>query len=646
MRPGYRLALAAAPGVLVALAALLGWVPTGQDLVSYFAPLRHRAAEVLTGSRSALWNPDAGCGEPFFANPQTGLLYPPVWVAALLPAQVAIGVEAGLHLAILAAGCTLLARRLGASGWLDLMAGWGVVAAGPVLSSVGVLNNLDSLAWTPWVWWAALGGSVPGTAGFLALAYLAAEPQLAAIAGLVALTLAPTRRTAAALVLAAGIVAVQALPFAAWVWDGDRGPGRELAFENVGVVMPEDVVALAVPDAPPPKRMGPPFVKHLAVPLWALVLGAVAVFDRRKPVRCLAWWGWVLVAGSVLPSLPWGLKAWGFVTAGLVRYPGRLLFPALAAVVPAAAAATGIRRPRAWIGVVIAAMAAIAGIALGGSSVPVLLGAVGAGGVFVAPLAAPAALVGNLALAWRAPGTLLIRRADDSARAMCLDAQRRAARIYPVGPSRQQLGWTQDRRQIRLRSLCLGYTALLDGRRSARTFAPIASRALDSHLDEADRGPAGRWWLNALGADRIVSQHPIQGFSEVCRDGDLVVYDNPEAWPEVSLACRVPQPGEPLQLCGQVRPVVAGEDRKEWSVTAGEHGGVLLWLRTPDPGWDVRVDGRPVRETVGVGILHGVRVPAGNHRVTEHYRPPGLVAGAVVSLVSLGLLVGAMWRCW
>ena len=646
MRPGFRVALAAVPGVVVALAALLGWVPTGQDLPSYFVPLRHCAAEVLAGSRSPFWNPDVGCGEPFFANPQSGLLYPPVWLAAVLRPAVTVGVEAGLHLAILAMGCTLLARRLGADGWLDLVAGWTVVAAGPILGSAGVLNNLESLAWMPWIWWAALGAGMAATGGFLALAYLAAEPQLAAIAGVVALTLAPRRRTVAALVLAVGIVAIQAVPFAAWVRGGDRGPRAEPQLGMAGVVMPGELVAMAVPGAPLPNRIGARFVNHLTIPLWVLALGAMAVLDRRRPVRHLAWWGWFLIAWSVVPSSPLGLKVWNFATAGLVRYSGRLVFPAVIALVPVGAAAIGSRRPRAWVGITLAVAAALSGLVLGGSFPTTLLGAVAAGAVLATPLAAPAALAGTLAVAWHAPEILCLQKLDRLERTMCLDAQRQAARIYPVGPSRQQMAWIQDHHPLGLRSLCLGYTATLNGRRSARTFGPLTSLALDAHLNEADRGPDGRWWLNALGADRIVSQHPIPGFSEVCRDGDLVVYDNPEAWPEVSLACGIPQPGEALQLCGQVHPVVAGDDRKEWSVNAGEHGGVLLWLRTPDPGWDVRVDGRRSRETTGVGILRGVEVPAGEHHVTERYLPPGLVAGAAVSLLSLGLLVGAIWRRW
>ena len=648
IKPGYRVALAAVPGVVVALAALLGWVPTGRDLPSYFVPLRHCTAEVLAGSRSPFWNPNVGCGEPFFANPQTGLLYPPAWLAALLPPAAAVGVEVGVHLAILAMGCTLLARRLGADGWMDLVAGWAVIAAGPVLGSSGVLNNLDTLAWTPWVWWAALGGGLPAIAGFLALAYLAAEPQLAAIAAVVALTLAPRRQTLAAVLLAAGIVAAQAAPFAAWVRNGDRGRLAEPALGMAGVILPAELIPMAVPGAPLPERIGARFVNDLAVPLWVLVLAVIAVVDRRVPVRRLAWCGWLLIAWSVLPSLPLGLKVWNLATGGLVRYPGRLLFPAVAALAPAGAAAVGSRRPRVRVGVALGVVAAVSGLLLGGSPPATLLGALGTGAALVTPFAAPAALVGTLAVAWHAPEVLSLRKSAAPGRTMCLDVQLQAARLYPVGPSRQQIAWVYgaENPALRQRSLCLGYTATLDGRRSARTFGPVASRLLGAHLKEADRGPAGRWWLNALGADRIVSQHPIAGFSEVCRDGDLVVYDNPEAWPLVSVACAIPRPGRPLEICGTARPVGASDDRKEWDVTAGTRGGVLLWLRTPDSGWEVRVDGRRTRETAGAGILRGVEVPAGEHLVTERYRPPGLAAGSLVSLASIGLLLGAAWRRW
>ena len=73
---------------------------------------------------------------------------------------------------------------------------------------------------------------------------------------------------------------------------------------------------------------------------------------------------------------------------------------------------------------------------------------------------------------------------------------------------------------------------------------------------------------------------------------------------------------------------------------------MLLWLETPDEGWRLLVDGRPGEAVAGPGILHGVAVPAGEHEVSARYRPPGLLAGAAISLVCLSVLGLAAWRRW
>jgi hypothetical protein len=641
----WRLVAAAAPGLALALAALAGWAPAAGDLPSYFVPLRQRTAEVVRGERGPFWDPDVGCGEPFFANPQSVLLYPPAWLALVVAPRAAVGVEAGLHLALLGVGCALLARRLGAAGWLDVGAAWSVLAAGPVLSAVGVLNNLESLAWIPWVWGAALAGSLPATAGFLALTYLAAEPSLALVAGLVALVLAPRRRTVAALALAVALVAVQALPFAAWVRGGDRGPGHDSELGMAGIVFPAELVAMAVPGAPRPAYAGIHFVADLTVPLWALALGLVAAFDRRAAVRRLALSAWVLVVASVLPALPGGLVAWNTLTAGFVRYSGRLLFPAVVALVPAAAAAAGTRLTGRWPAAGLAALAAAGGLVLGGSAGPTVAGAATAGAVLASVCPAPAAVVGVAAVAWRTRHVLRLQDVRPPRPVLCLAAQREARRIYVVAPSAEQFDFIRGDGR-RLRSLALGYAALADGRRTVRTFAPLASRRLTLQLDEADRGPAGRWWLNALGADRIVAQHSIPGFPRVCRDGGLLVYDNPEAWPEAAVVCAVPRPGETPRRCGTASAEATGDDARVWRVEVDRLGGVFLWAETPDPGWTIRVDGKAATAVDGPGILHGVAVAAGGHVVSARYRPPGLVAGAVISLLGLGAVLGVAWRRW
>ena len=645
MRPSLRLAAAAFPGAALALAACLGFAPTVRDVPSYFVPLRERTAQVLAGTRGAFWDPDVGCGEPYFANPQSGLLYPPAWLAAVLPPATAVGVEAGLHLAILAVGCALLARRLGAGGWLEVAAGWSVVAAGPVLDAVGVLNNLDTVTWMPWAWGAALTGSLVGTATFLALAFLAAEPQLAVVAAAVAVALAPRRRTVLAVLLAGGLVAVQALPFAAWVRGGDRGAGREINEVVGGAILPGELAALAIPGVPLPSRPER-FVPDLTVPLWALVLGVAALFSRRGQVRVLACAGWALLAASVVAGVRGPDVVWAVLTFGLVRYPGRLLFAAVVALVPAAAASVGARRPPLWSAAVVALLALGGGVLSGGSIVGTAVQGVAAGAALTGPGAPVAALLGGAALMPAEVRVLVLGPTASREAAACLEAQREGTpRIYALQPSWDQLGWVSGDRE-RGRSLGWGYTALSDGRRTVRTFAPLQSVRLTRHLDEADRGPAGRWWLDALGARRVVAHHPVPGFPVLCQERGVTVFDNPNAWPEVAVVRAMPRPNQPPEAHGKVLTAAGGDGWRRWRAQAGVGGGVLLWLETPDEGWRMLVDGRPGEEVAGPGILHGVAVPAGEHEVSARYRPPGLLAGAVVSLACLLVLGLAAWRRW
>jgi len=394
-----------------------------------------------------------------------------------------------------------------------------------------------------------------------------------------------------------------------------------------------------------PDRMGARFVADLTFPLWALLLGGVAAFDRRAQVRRLAWWGWGFVAASIVPWYPWGLKLWNLVTAGLVRYPGRLLFPAVVTLVIAATAAVGTRRPRPWVGAAVAVAAAVDGVLLGGSALPTVLGAICAGAVLLPPVAAPAALLGAVAVAVHGAPALQMEPARE-ATAMCLEAQRSAGRVYVVPPSWQQLKWIGADRDRRFCSLGWGYAALRDGRRMVRTFGPLQSARLAEQLEHADPGPAGRWWVDALGARRVVAQYPMSGFPEVCQDGEVHVYDNPRAFPEAAVVRTLPPPGQPLVHSGQVLASGGGDDERRWRLRVGEGGGIFLWIETPDPGWSVLADGRPATSVAGVGILHGVAVPSGEHEISARYRPPGLLAGTAVSLVCLSVLGFAAWRRW
>jgi hypothetical protein len=61
------------------------------------------------------------------------------------------------------------------------------------------------------------------------------------------------------------------------------------------------------------------------------------------------------------------------------------------------------------------------------------------------------------------------------------------------------------------------------------------------------------------------------------------------------------------------------------------------------PGWQARVDQRPVPLYAAYGALRGVVVPAGEHTVEFVYRPWSAYAGAALSVVGLTGWLGLAW---
>ncbi len=634
MNRAWPVLLAALPGlVLVVLAAGFSLAPVHSDLPGYFVPLRERTAAVLVGERDPYWNPDVGCGEPFFANPQSGLLYPPSWFAAWLGSHRGIGVEAGLHLALLGLGCALLAQRLGAGTGASCAAGLGAALAGPTADAIGVLNNLETLAWAPWVWWGAVAGRPAVVALAVAAAWLGAEPQLALLVAVTAVLLAPSWRCVAAIGLGLALVALQLLPFVAWVAAGNRGSHQVVGTPSGGLLL-SDLVAVIVPGHELAARPDV-FLSHPFLPAWVLLFAAVAAAGRATPARRLAWLGLVMLVIPVVTVLPGGTTVWALVTRGMVRFPARLVLLAVVALAPAAATAVGtvVRRRQLVLVVAVGGAAALAPVAAHGP-----IAAVGV-------LAAGLALVGSGPGLWVAVGSavlvvpfvavLHVAPPPPAVGPVPCAAAQAGQRVYIPEPSWDMFAWVAADPLSRGRALGLGYSDLGGERRFVRTFAPFAARRLAQHLAAADRGPAGRWWLDALAASRLTSHHPIASFPRLCDDGDLVVYANPTAFPETQILAAMPQPGERLASAGEVLRQVVGDDLAEWQVRVTPVGGVLVRSATPDRGWQFRVDGRLVAVRPGPGILHGVDLAVGEHLVTARYRPPGLVLGAAISLLAL-----------
>ncbi len=172
-------------------------------------------------------------------------------------------------------------------------------------------------------------------------------------------------------------------------------------------------------------------------------------------------------------------------------------------------------------------------------------------------------------------------------------------------------------------------------------------------------------WLRTIGVTAARTDAPgpdPPGVREVARFGSGRVLAIDGSRPEhlfvgTALPPRTglvpPVPADPLSetvLEGEGRPVPFGSgtvrllertsSRHRLRVRVEPPGGLLVVARTFDPSWSVRVDGVATECLRADGFLTALRVPAGEHEVVLSYENPLIVAGFVLTLLSL--LAGAI----
>ncbi|MHB8800767.1 MAG: hypothetical protein ACYDBY_20185, partial [Thermoanaerobaculia bacterium] len=148
---------------LLLLPALLsGGAPARGDLADFFWPMKAYTAERWAAGGIPLWNPLSGCGEPWLAQLQSGVLYPGD-LPFLLGWREGAFLGIALHLALAAAGAAFFLWELGASRPASILAGALYAGGGAYLSLVPVYNNAATAAWLPWIfacaWRVAAGRS-------------------------------------------------------------------------------------------------------------------------------------------------------------------------------------------------------------------------------------------------------------------------------------------------------------------------------------------------------------------------------------------------------------------------------------------------------------------------------------------------------
>ncbi len=525
----------------------------------------------------------------------------------------------------------LLARHLGAGPLGRSVAETAAWSVGPVIFTVGVLNNLETLAWVPWM---VLAARVPGhratalVAMTTALAWLGGEPQLWALA--VVLTVAAARsriRAVAGVALGTLLVAVQMVPFVFWVLEGDRGP-QAASWALRGAVTPADWSGLLVPGLPvDPDRMIYAESLFFGAPL--VVCGLLGAWRRK----------WLLAAAGLLgflATLP-ELGGGGIflaLTGGLVRYPSRFALAGLALLLPMVG--PGVEKwlegQGRWLAVTVATVT-LHSVRRRLASV-VVVGGGNSGcsddgwgdvlGVAWCPGCGPDRRDGRHRGRRPASGRPAAGRLDRPRRPF-LARGRDGGRIYAPAPSEDDMQWLATGMEPR-RLWPVGYLNLADGLTVARTDSPVANGRLVDHLEMADRGPESRWWLDVLAAKWVVLRETADvpdDMESVRVRGGMRLLRNRQALPVVSLALEPPRPDTDWRTNGRVDEIVLEGNSCRATLNAAR-GRLCVGVARAGRWLALVPRRRRVELEQGPGIVQYIPVAKGRHVLVGRYRPPGL----------------------
>jgi hypothetical protein len=557
-----------------------------RDHGDYFQPLRWFTATELQHGRLPLWNVYSASGEPWLANPQTGIFYPPTWMFVVLPFTAAYTLYLLLHVVLLGCGAYLLFARLTRPGGAALAAAVALTFSGPAMSLLDVSNNLTTFAWIPLIVWCAISGvSARASAAAIAMSFLAGEPFFAAVGAL--LFAVARRRGARDLIDVAltsfALSSIQLLPFLSMVVGSDRAHGGLTRAQLFQDSMPlRDWLRLAIPPNLGGSAFDPRIEQHF-IPivyiggltvLFALI--GIVVARRRG-------FGWIaLIVACVLIGAGSHLAP---VAELLVRLP-ITLFRYPARVVPLAALA-------------ICALAAIGcDRVIRGARWQIVI-----------------ALVMFVDVVVQIQPLLVTARFDPH-RVPYPPAIGRRAKIVRIDmtPGFDRDGWIS------------GYLNLYDRRFDAWTAAPVTSlryatlyQAAVTHRDVAA--------LDALSAGYLVAPGVLAAFEPVATFRGAFVHRSRGAFPLAYFR------DDSTHRLSHVAALAFTPSSVFIDVDAPSAGDVVV-TQQASPGWGVTVDGKAANPHE-ISVFRGVHITHGRHAIKWTYRPLSLIFGAVLTLAAL-----------
>lgn len=557
-----------------------GEVLTFRDHADYFQPLRYFTAVELRNFRLPLWNPYSASGEPWLANPQTAVFYPPFWIFYLVPFAQAYVIFLLLHVILLGCGAFLLFSRL-ATPRAAFLGAIALMLCGPTLSMLDIQNNLTTFAWLPLVLWCALERS-SFSAPVIALSFLAGEPFFASIGALLWLgsqvlseakdpllksdggpSLRSGLKTMDVALTSFCLAAITLVPFLAMIAGSDRAgavPSEEVLRDSMPL---SDWLRLVVP-GPTTQH----FIPILYIGIVPALLAIVAVTAKKS-----RWWlllfamSVVVASGRFLPPIG-ALLA--HLPVNILRYPARV----------------------APLGVFALIALAVIGFDRLGRAPWMFYAAIALTIVDVVPHIAP-----------------LLHSAPFNVQAVPYTPN--------VGRGEKIVRLGQPERGFDRAIWISGYLNLFERRFDAWTAAPVVS---ESYLRAYENALRSRDALNKMSVG-FVLERTAKGVN---------VEHNASAYPLAYFRDANGKIFLPASLAFTTRGVFIALD------APGD--GILIVTQQDAPGWSVEIDHTPAigqRE----GIFRAVRVARGHHEVIWRYHPRSFVIGVVLTILGLARML-------
>lgn len=163
-----------------------------RDFQIFYGPMKHFLVEAMKQGEWAFWNSRVLMGSPFFADPQSEVLYPPSLLLLLADSPKNIALSLAFHIVVAQIGLYWLARhyqlgRMAAAAGAILygLGGW-------MISAGNMMTLVHSAAWTPWtilvcerLWVAPNLRNAALATAIIALQMLAGWPEMFIMIGLI-----------------------------------------------------------------------------------------------------------------------------------------------------------------------------------------------------------------------------------------------------------------------------------------------------------------------------------------------------------------------------------------------------------------------------------------------------------------------------